>query len=384
MYVINISSDFNVVIKEEANMKIMQTFENFFVDGINIARDFAIDVVESETASQYPLCIYGRSGTGKTHLLKAIKNYNYNKKNSMYMTCKELTNKFAYVCKINDIEGELNHKFGHIDILLIDNIEFLIKSTLAQKIFTYVYNYMLNGHKQIVVAAKGDIKELPYHIYKKLCSGLYIETQKTTYKQRLEVLKNEIEKSTENINKEVLEYIALNIYTDMRSTIRCLKKIIKICRNSKESPSIEICKKYLRYDIIAQLREKIVPEYVIKVVADIFDISLEDLMSNSECRYKRSMAMYMCWKLFELKVYELNEIFGNRTRREIVDGILEIEKLYLYANGDTVGQMNEVNYRIRFRKGIENMDRWDYLIYSTLIEKPRELDACKGELKIYE
>lgn len=351
-------------LEEEVDMKRMHTFENFFVDEMNLAKEFALEVVTLETILYNPLCFYGRSGNGKTHLLKAIKNYNYNKKNSMYMTCKELMNKFAYVCKINNIESELSHKFGHIDILLIDNIEFLKKSTLAQKIFTYVYNYMLKSNKQLVVAAKGDIKELPYHIYKKICFGLYIETQKTTYKQRLEVLKNEIENSTENINKEVLEYIALNIYTDMRSTIRCLKKIIKICKNSKKPPNIEICKKYLRYDIIAQLREEIVPEYVIKVVADIFDISLEDLMSNSECRYERSMAMYMCWRLFELKVYELNEIFGNRTEREIVDGILGIEKLYLYTNGDTVGQMNEVYDRIRCRKGIENIDRWDFLIYT--------------------
>lgn len=93
-----------------------------------------------------------------------------------------------------------------------------------------------------------------------------------------------------------------------------------------------------------QLREKIVPEYVIKTVADIFNISVDELMSETEHKYERSMAIYMCWKEFDLKLDDLKMIFGNRTDKEIVEDILGIEELFLYSNGDAVGPINAVNY----------------------------------------
>lgn len=344
-------------------MKRRQTFENFIVDGINFAKVFAFELAEASETLYNPFCIYGRSGSGKTHLLRAIQNHNRCTKNSMYITCKEFMNKFAYIYRLDCIDGELNKELRNIDILLIDNIEFLSKSTLVQKVFLDVFNYMMSRNKQIVVALKGDVKELPYHIYEVICWGLYIETQISTFIQRKEVIKNEIQYCNDEINEEVINYIAINIYTDMRSTLRCLKKIIKICKDKRVVPDIAICKKYLVYDIMSQLREKIVPEYVIKTVADIFNISVDELMSETEHKYERSMAIYMCWKEFDLKLDDLKMIFGNRTDKEIVEDILGIEKLFLYSNGDAVGQINAVNYRIMRKEGIENVDMWDFFKY---------------------
>ena len=344
-------------------MKRKQNFENYIVDGINFSKDMALTLAQASETLYNPVCIYGRSGSGKTHLLKAIQNYNGCEKKSIYLTCKELMNRFACMYGLDSIDGRLDELFGNIDILLIDNIEFLLKSTLAQKVFQDVFDYMMSRKKQMVVALKGDVKELPYHIYELLRWGEIVETQASTYIQRKEVIKNEMQYCNEEINEEVINYIAVNIYTDMRSTLRCLKKIIKICKDKRVVPDIAICKKYLAYDRMAQLREKIVPEYVIKTVGDILDISIDKLMGEAEYKYERSMAIYMCWKLFDLKLDELEIIFGNRTDKEIVDGILGIEKLLLYSDGDAVAQINAVNYRIIRKEGIENMDMWDFFKY---------------------
>ena len=323
---------------EEAHLNPKYTFDTFVVGSNNkFAQAAALAVAESPGDTYNPLFIYGGAGLGKTHLMHSIAHFILeHDKNSrvLYVTSEEFTNELIEAIRNgnNTAMTKFREKYRNIDVLLIDDIQFIIGKESTQEEFFHTFNALHSAKKQIIISSDKppkDMEILEDRIRSRFEWGLLADISSPDYETRVAILRKKEEMDGYNLDDSIIEYIAKNIKSNIRELEGSLNKIIAYANLEKREVTMELAETVLK-DIISPNDKKIItPEYIINTVAEHYDITPEDIIGtkrNSKVVYPRQIAMYLCRELANIPLKSIGQCMGNRDHTTIMHGCDKIEQ----------------------------------------------------------
>ena len=319
---------------EKANLNKNYTFDTFVVGSNNrLAQASATAVAESPGEIYNPLFIYGGVGLGKTHLMHAIGHYIIEQNpgtNVLYVTSEQFTNEVIdAIRKRNnspDIINNFRNKYRNIDVLLIDDIQFIIGKDSTQEEFFHTFNTLYEQKKQIVITSDKppkDMDVLEDRFRSRFSQGLIADIQFPDFETRMAILQKKIEAFNFNINNEVLSYIANNVTSNIRELEGAVKKVVAFSNLEKKNIDIDLAKEALKDIISPNSPSKITPENIIEVVCSHYGVSIEDIKSskrNKELVHPRQMIMYLCRCLTDATYKEIASMLGGRDHSTAMHG----------------------------------------------------------------
>ncbi|AAO44098.1 chromosomal replication initiator protein DnaA [Tropheryma whipplei] len=294
------------------------TFDNFVVGKSNeLARAASISAAERPGKSFNPLFIYGDSGVGKTHLLHSIGNYAkflFPSLRIKYVSSEDFTNDF-----INSISSGTSQKFQEkyrqIDILMVDDIQFLQKKQETQESFFHTFNSLHNSSRQLVISSDLPPKQLmgfEDRMRSRFECGLVCDIQKPDLETRIAILQKKCQNEKKEVSMEILTYIASCFSSSVRELEGALLRIFALASFNKEEINMTLAQKVLE-DLGAQRGDKIDPIEIIEITAKHYDLAASDLCGNSRVAnisIARQIAMYLCRELTDVSLPKLGYIFG--------------------------------------------------------------------------
>lgn len=322
---------------QTANLNPRYTFDTFVVGANNnLAHAAALAVAESPGEVYNPLFIYGGVGLGKTHLMHSIAHFILkNRKDAkiLYVTSEKFTNELidAIRNKNNISTTEFREKYRNNDVLLIDDIQFIIGKESTQEEFFHTFNTLYESKKQIIISSDKppkDIETLEERLRSRFEWGLTVDIQSPDYETRMAILRKKEDIEGYNIDNEVIKYIATNIKSNIRELEGALTKIVALSKldNNKEI-NIALAEEALKDIISPGGPKEITPELIIQIVADHYNLTSLDLLSqkrNKEIAYPRQIAMYLCRSMTASSLQEIGRSMGGRDHSTIVHGIDKI------------------------------------------------------------
>jgi chromosomal replication initiator protein len=311
------------------------TFDTFVVGGNNeFARAAALAVAENPGEIYNPLFIYGGVGLGKTHLMHSIAHFVLSQNPEtkvLYVTSEKFTNELIDAIQ-KKTTNQFREKYRSIDILLIDDIQFIIGKESTQEEFFHTFNTLHESKRQIIISSDRPPKEmltLEDRLRSRFEHGLMADIQTPDYETRMAILKKKEELDGLSIDEEVLSYIATNIKSNIRELEGALTKIVAYSRLKKKKLNLALAETALK-DIISPNEKKIITtEYIVDVVAEHFNILPADIYSKNKSRnisYPRQIVMYLSRKLTESSVTDIGRILGNRDHSTVLHGYEKISK----------------------------------------------------------
>lgn len=253
----------------------------------------------------------------------------------LYVTSEKFTNELidAIRNKNNISTTEFREKYRNNDVLLIDDIQFIIGKESTQEEFFHTFNTLYESKKQIIISSDKppkDIETLEERLRSRFEWGLTVDIQPPDYETRMAILRKKEELEGYNIDNEVIKYIASNIKSNIRELEGALTKIVAFSKlgNSKDI-SISMAEDALKDIISPGGTKKITPEFIIQVVAEHYNLTTSDLLSqrrSKEISYPRQVAMYLCRNMTETPLQEIGKAMGGRDHTTIIHGIEKITK----------------------------------------------------------
>lgn len=326
-----------------SNLKTSYTFDNFIVGNSNkFAQAAALSVAENPGRMYNPLFLYGNSGLGKTHLMHAIGNYimkNSNKK-VLYVTSDQFIQDFISLKKKDEGETNFNYidffknKYRNIDVLIIDDIQFLGGATGTQKEFFHTFNTLYNDSKQIIISSDrspDDLKLLEDRLRTRFCWGLTVNIFPPDFTLRTEILKKKIVAGNfeKEIPEDVVEYIASNIGTDVRQLEGSITRLIAYSAiMSGADITLDLAIEALKDFISKGMSEKNDVHRIQKIVSEYFQISVEDIRSkkrSSNISFPRQIAMYLCREMTSESFPKIGTEFGGKDHSTVMHSVEKIE-----------------------------------------------------------
>lgn len=311
------------------------TFDTFVVGGNNeFARAAALAVAENPGEIYNPLFIYGGVGLGKTHLMHSIAHFVLNQNPNtkvLYVTSEKFTNELIDAIQ-KKTTAQFREKYRSIDILLIDDIQFIIGKESTQEEFFHTFNTLHEAKKQIIISSDRPPKEmltLEDRLRSRFEHGLMADIQPPDYETRMAILKKKEELDGLSIDEEVLSYIASNIKSNIRELEGALTKIVAYSRLKKKKLNLALAEMALK-DIISPNEKKVITtDLIVEVVAEHYNIQPSDIYSKNKSRnvsYPRQIAMYLCRKLTDASVTDIGKALGNRDHSTVLHGFEKIAK----------------------------------------------------------
>ncbi len=321
---------------QNANLNPRYTFDTFVVGANNnLAHAASLAVAESPGEIYNPLFIYGGVGLGKTHLMHSIAHFilkNNPKAKILYVTSEKFTNELidAIRNKNNISTTEFREKYRNNDVLLIDDIQFIIGKESTQEEFFHTFNALYESKKQIIISSDKPPKEietLEERLRSRFEWGLTVDIQSPDYETRMAILRKKEELEGYNIDNEVIKYIATNIKSNIRELEGALTKIVALSKLNKKEINIELAEEALK-DLISPGEVKnITPEYIISIVAEQFEVSADEIISQKRSRNiarPRQIVMYLCRSLLNIPLQEVGRALGGRDHTTIMHGVDKI------------------------------------------------------------
>lgn len=327
----------------KSNLNSKYTFENFIVGNSNkFAHAAALAVAENPGKMYNPLFIYGNSGLGKTHLMHAIGNYiskNSDKK-VLYVTSEQFVSDFIGINKKDENGTNFTYvdffkqKYRNIDVLIIDDIQYLGGATETQKEFFHTFNTLYGDNKQIIISSDrspDDLKILEDRLRTRFCWGLPVDIYPPDFELRVAILKKRI--VGEAINKEipdqVIEYMASNLGSDIRQLEGAVTRLVAYSTIMGSEIDLNLAIEALKDYINKGVSEKNNVNKIQKVVAEYFQISVEDLKSkkrNSNISFPRQIAMFLCRKFTDESFPKIGIEFGGKDHSTVMHSCEKIER----------------------------------------------------------
>ncbi len=323
---------------ENANLNLKYTFDTFVVgDNNRLAHSASLAVAESPGEVYNPLFLYGGVGLGKTHLMHSIAHFiidNNPKAKVLYVTSETFTNEVIEAIRTakdpTSAMKKLREKYRNVDVLLIDDIQFIIGKDRTQEEFFHTFNQLHEEKKQIIISSDKPPKDMDIleERYKSRFGwGLIADIQSPDYETRMAILKNKLETECLSISEDIIKYIAENITTNIRDLEGAINKIKAYSRLENRSIDMEIAEKALK-DVISPKEDIILtPEYIIDIVCDHFNITRSDILSkkrNNDVAIPRQIIMYLCSKYTSTPSTKIGKML-NRDHSTILHGIDKIE-----------------------------------------------------------
>ena len=323
---------------ERSNLNPNYTFDTFVVGNNNrFAQSASLAVAESPGEIYNPLFLYGGVGLGKTHLMHSIAHFILQKNPSsriLYVTSEEFTNEVIEAIRNsnNTAMTKFREKYRNIDVLLIDDVQFIIGKESTQEEFFHTFNTLHGANKQIILSSDRPPKDMDIledRIRSRFEWGLLADIQSPDYETRIAILRKKQELDGYSVSDDVIEYIASNIKSNIRELEGALNKIIAYANLEKREINIDLAEQVLR-DIISPNEKKVItPEFIIDTVADHFDITPSDIVGSkrsSKIVFPRQIAMYLCREMLDAPLTGIGKMMGDRDHTTVMHGIEKIEK----------------------------------------------------------
>ena len=312
------------------------TFDNFVIGNNNkFAQAAAFAVAEAPAKAYNPLYIYGGVGLGKTHLMHAIGNHIIKKDPSLkilYVTSETFINDLVNHIKDPSVKNDaFRKKYRNIDVLLIDDIQFIAGKKTGQEEFFHTFNDLHQNGKQIIISSDKPPRDIPL-LEERLKSrfewGILADVSVPDYETRLAILRRKTETENIIIDDYILSIIATRIDSNIRELEGSLNKIVAYANLTHSSITIEIVEKTLN-DYVKQKEKVISAEYIQEIVAKYFNINKEDLTSSrksNDIAYPRQIAMYLCRNVAQMSFPKIGAEFGGRDHTTVMHAYNKIEK----------------------------------------------------------
>ena len=314
------------------NLNPKYTFDTFVVGSNNkFAHAASLAVAESPGEIYNPLFLYGGVGLGKTHLMHSIAHFILQKNPSsriLYVTSEEFTNEVIEAIRNsnNTAMTKFREKYRNIDVLMIDDIQFISKKEGTQEEFFHTFNTLYESKKQIIISSDKPPKEietLEERLRSRFEWGLTVDIQSPDYETRMAILRKKEEMEGYNIDNEVIKYIATNIKSNIRELEGALTKIVALSRLNKCDITLGLAEEALKDIISPNAQREVTPNLIIQVVSDHFGITPLDISSQKRTKeivYPRQIVMYLCRNMTETPLQSIGRILGGRDHTTIIHG----------------------------------------------------------------
>lgn len=328
----------NQVNYENANLNPKYKFDTFVVGSNNkLAHSAALAAAESPGEVYNPLYIYGGAGLGKTHLMHSIGHFILEKNPKMkvlYVTSENFTNEVISCIRSGDAlkMNKMRDKYRTVDILMIDDIQFIIGKESTQEEFFHTFNTLHSAGKQIILSSDKPPKEmetLEERLRSRFEWGLIADIQPPDYETRMAILQKNTENYNKEIDNEVLQYIAENVKSNIRELEGALNKIMAFSKLNKVDINLEYAEEALKDVIYPNNKKEITTSFIIEVVAEHFGISPEDIASKkrtAELVQARQVVMYFCREMTANSLQNIAKSIGKKDHTTVLHGIKTITK----------------------------------------------------------
>jgi len=309
------------------------TFDSYVVGSNNrFAQAAALAVAEAPATSYNPLFLYGGVGLGKTHLMQAIGNQilqDYSDKKVLYVTSEKFTNEFINCIKDNKNE-EFRNKYRNMDVLLIDDIQFIAGKKQVQEEFFHTFNTLHDAGCQIIMTSDKppkDIDNLEDRLKSRFEWGLMADISNADYETRLAILRKKVQIENIIIDDNILSNIAIKVDSNIRELEGTLNKILAKASLTHSPISIELAEQCIN-EVISRKEKIISADYIQEVVAKYFNISPKDIKSSkrsNDIAYPRQIAMFLCRDLANMPFTKIGESFGKRDHTTVMHACSKID-----------------------------------------------------------
>lgn len=321
----------------EANLNPKYTFDTFVVGSNNkFAQAAALAVAESPGNNYNPLFIYGGAGLGKTHLMHSIAHYIIEHNDDikvLYVTSENFTNEVIDTIRSgsNTSMKKFRDKYRNVDVLLVDDIQFIIGKESTQEEFFHTFNSLHSAKKQIIISSDKppkDMEILEERFRSRFEWGLIADITNPDYETRMAILHKKEEMDGCNAGEDVINYIAENIKSNIRELEGALNKVIAYSKLQSKEITLELAQKAL-IDMITPVKDKTVTmETILDEVADFYQISPEDILGtkrNSRYSNPRQVVMYLQREILGVPYKNIGQFLGGKDHSTVMHGIEKID-----------------------------------------------------------
>ena len=317
---------------QKTNLNPKYTFDTFVIGSNNrFAHAASVAVAESPGKEYNPLFLYGGVGLGTTHLMHSVAHYILQKdptKKVLYVTSEVFTNELIDSIRNgnNTSMTKFREKYRNIDVLLIDDVQFIIGKESTQEEFFHTFNALHSANKQIIISSDRppkDMETLEARLQSRFEWGLIADISSPDYETRMAILRKKEELDGYNIDDEVIRYIATNIKSNIRELEGALTKIVALSRLNKCDITLGLAEEALKDIISPNAQREVTPNLIIQVVSDHFGITPLDISSQKRTKeivYPRQIVMYLCRNMTETPLQSIGRILGGRDHTTIIHG----------------------------------------------------------------
>lgn len=317
----------NNIIRNYPRLNPKYTFDTFVIGNSNrFAHAACVAVAESPARAYNPLFLYGGVGLGKTHLMHAIGHHIITQKKDakvVYVSSEKFTNELINSIK-DDRNEEFRNKYRNVDILLIDDIQFIAGKERTQEEFFHTFNSLHEANKQIIISSDRPPKEIPTledRLRSRFEMGLITDIQAPDFETRIAILRKKAQMENIEVSNEVTNYIAKNIKSNIRELEGALTRVIAYSSLTNRTISFDLAVEALKDIITTTKNEEITVNRIKEKVASVFNIKMEDFNSKKRTRsiaYPRQIAMYLSRELTDLSLPKIGEEFGGRDHTTVI------------------------------------------------------------------
>ena len=332
----NTKSESYLEIKTDKDFKLSSkfTFESFVIGNNNQLSFAAANAVVNSLGKSYnPLFIYGSTGLGKTHLMQGIGHaVIQNGKKIVYVTCEDFTNKMIEAIKNRKMDA-FRKKFRKVDLLLIDDIQFLANKDHTQEEFFNTFNALYNEHKQIVITSDcppQKLKNLSKRLLSRFEWGLATDIQKPTLETRISILKRKVELSKWIVPTEIINYLAEHFSENVRQMEGALTRVYSYSKFLNKSLNMNLVEEILKDLIKIEPIQRITIDEIVQKVAKYYGVYVRQLQGTKRLKsitLPRHVSMYMSRELTDHSLPEIGEAFGGKDHTTILHACRKIKKL---------------------------------------------------------
>ena len=340
---------------EDGRLNDKYTFETFVIGSSNrFAHAAAVAVAEQPARAYNPLFIYGGSGLGKTHLLHAIGHYTrtlYKGTRVRYVSSEEFTNEFINSIR-DDKAASFQRRYREVDVLLVDDIQFLSGKVQTQEEFFHTFNTLHNANKQIVVTSDLPPKQLPDfedRMRSRFEWGLITDVQPPDLETRIAILRKKSVQERLVAPPEVLEYIASKISSNIRELEGALIRVTAFASLNRQPVDLAITEVVLKDLLPTDTGPEITAAQIMAATAQYFGVTVDDLCGSSRSRVlvtARQIAMYLCRELTDLSLPKIGQAFGGRDHTTVMHADRKIRQL-MAERRSLFNQVTDLTSRIK-------------------------------------
>lgn len=321
--------DDNIVVSDEMSciLNPKYTFNSFVIGNSNrFAHAASLAVAESPAKAYNPLFIYGGVGLGKTHLMHAIGHYilqNNPNTRVVYVSSEKFTNELINSIK-DDKNVDFRNKYRNVDVLLIDDIQFIAGKERTQEEFFHTFNALYESNKQIILSSDRPPKEIPTledRLRSRFEWGLIADIQAPDFETRIAILKKKADVENLSIPNEVMAYIATKIKSNIRELEGALIRIVAYSSLTNREISTDLAAEALKDIISSEQNKQVTIALIQDIVSNYFNLKIEDLKSSRRTRniaFPRQIAMYLSRKLTDMSLPKIGEEFGGRDHTTVI------------------------------------------------------------------